>query len=192
MEGICVNMALIRFIVWLKLMQHCKATIPTLPPPKRKNRWGWSITGGKECDLGRKNPRMPLPRRSFRCTILSRLFPCPLRTPGHLSQDHHLTPVTRPSDLVISQLATGHCPWPSSSLCCCCYCLVTKQVVSDSSATPWTEVCQASLSMGFPTGKRTGVGCHFLLQGIYPTERLNPCLQHWQVDSLPLSHLGST
>ena len=40
-------------------------------------------------------------------------------------------------------------------------------------------------------GKNTGVGCHFLPQGIFPTQRLNPHLLHWQVDSLPLSHQGS-
>ena len=42
----------------------------------------------------------------------------------------------------------------------------------------------------FP-GKNTGVGCHFLLQGIFPTQGLNPHLPHQQVDSSPLSHLGS-
>ena len=35
------------------------------------------------------------------------------------------------------------------------------------------------------------MSCHFLLQGIFPTEGLNPCLLHWQADSLPLSCLGS-
>ena len=35
---------------------------------------------------------------------------------------------------------------------------------------------------------QTGVGCHFLLQGIFPTQRSNPHLLHWQADSLPLSH----
>ena len=43
-------------------------------------------------------------------------------------------------------------------------------------------------------GKNTGVGCHFLLQGIFPTQRSNPrlpCLLDWQADSLPLSRLGS-
>ena len=43
-------------------------------------------------------------------------------------------------------------------------------------------------------GKNTGVGCHFLLQGILPVQVLNPCLLClllWQADSLPLSHLGS-
>ena len=35
------------------------------------------------------------------------------------------------------------------------------------------------------------MGCHFLLQGFFPTQGLNPCLLHWQADSLPLSHLQS-
>ena len=44
----------------------------------------------------------------------------------------------------------------------------------------------------FP-GKNTGVGCHFLLQGIFLTQGSNPPLRllHWQADSLPLSHWGS-
>ena len=41
----------------------------------------------------------------------------------------------------------------------------------------------------FP-GKNTGVGCHLLLQGIFPTQGSNPSLLHWQADSLPLSYLG--
>ena len=43
-------------------------------------------------------------------------------------------------------------------------------------------------------GKKTGVGCHFLLQGIFPTKELNLsllCLLHWHADSLPLHHLLS-
>ena len=41
--------------------------------------------------------------------------------------------------------------------------------------------------------KNTGVGCHFFLQGIFPTQGSNLCLLHllhWQVDSLPLSYTG--
>ena len=37
-------------------------------------------------------------------------------------------------------------------------------------------------------GKNTGAGCHFLLQGIFPTQGSKPgllYLLHWQVDSLP-------
>ena len=41
------------------------------------------------------------------------------------------------------------------------------------------------------SGKNTRVGYHFLLQGIFLTQRLNPSLLHWQEDSLPLSHQGS-
>ena len=44
-------------------------------------------------------------------------------------------------------------------------------------STPWTEACQASLSIGFSRQeywsekkKNTGVGCHFLLQGIFQTQ----------------------
>ena len=41
----------------------------------------------------------------------------------------------------------------------------------------------------FP-GKNAGVGTHFPLQGIFPTQGSNPHLLHWQAGSLPLSHLG--
>ena len=56
--------------------------------------------------------------------------------------------------------------------------------------TPWTVAPQTPLSMRFP-GKNTGVGCHFLLQGIFPTQKSSPCLLYWQVGSLPLSYWGS-
>ena len=56
--------------------------------------------------------------------------------------------------------------------------------------TLWTVACPAPLSMDSP-GKNTGVGCHCLLQRIFPTQRLNPYLLHWQEDSLPLSHQES-
>ena len=39
-------------------------------------------------------------------------------------------------------------------------------------------------------GKNTGVGCHALLQGIFPTQGSNTrvlCLLNWQGGSLPLA-----
>ena len=45
-------------------------------------------------------------------------------------------------------------------------------VMSNSSATLRTVACQASLSVGF-SSKNIGVGCHFLLQGVFPTQGLN-------------------
>ena len=46
----------------------------------------------------------------------------------------------------------------------------------------------------FP-GKNIGVGCHFLLQGIFPTQGSNLhllYLLHWQTSSLPLAPPGKT
>ena len=48
---------------------------------------------------------------------------------------------------------------------------------------------QAPLSVGILQAKSTGVGCHALLQGIFPTQRLNLHLLrllHWQAGSSPL------
>ena len=56
--------------------------------------------------------------------------------------------------------------------------------------TPWIVARQAPLSMGFP-GKNTGVGSHFLLQGIFPTQELNPCLLNRRQILYHLSHQGS-
>ena len=52
----------------------------------------------------------------------------------------------------------------------------------------------ASVHEIFFSGKNGGVGCHFLLQEIFPTQGLNLCLLHlmpWQAPSLLLSHQGS-
>ena len=55
-------------------------------------------------------------------------------------------------------------------------------------ATPWTEACQSPLSMVlWDPSKNTGVGCHFLLQGIFPIQDSNPltniscgsCIGRW-------------
>ena len=48
---------------------------------------------------------------------------------------------------------------------------------------------QAPLSMGF-SRQDTGLGCHSPLQGIFPTQKSNPGLLHWQADSLPLAPPG--
>ena len=58
----------------------------------------------------------------------------------------------------------------------------------------WTVARQAHLSMEF-SRQDTGVGCHFLLQGIFLIQASKLCLLyllHWQADSLPLLHLGSS
>ena len=40
-------------------------------------------------------------------------------------------------------------------------------------------------------GKNIGVGCHFLLQGIFPTQGSNPGLPHCRQTLYRLSHQGS-
>ena len=60
--------------------------------------------------------------------------------------------------------------------------------------TPWTIVLQSSFLCPWNfTDKNTGVGCHFLLQGIFPTQESNPhllCILYWQASSLPLGPPG--
>ena len=57
--------------------------------------------------------------------------------------------------------------------------------------TAWTIIYhQDPLPMDF-SGKNSGISCHFSLQGIFPTQGLNFHFLHWQVDTLPLCHLGS-
>ena len=66
-------------------------------------------------------------------------------------------------------------------------------VVPDSFRPHGLQLTRLLCPWDFP-GKNTGVGCHFLLQGIFPTQGSNlrlRCLLHWQVDSLPLGHLGN-
>ena len=57
-------------------------------------------------------------------------------------------------------------------------------------ASPWTVAYQALGPWIFP-GKSTGVGCHFLLQGIFLTQGSNPGLPHCRQMLYPLSHQGS-
>ena len=72
------------------------------------------------------------------------------------------------------------------SVCAC-------SVMSDSLQPHGLYTARLLCPWDFP-GRNIGVGYHFLLQGIFPTQGSNSyllCLLHWQVDYLPLSHLGS-
>ena len=72
--------------------------------------------------------------------------------------------------------------------------MVVCLVMSDSFATPWTVAHLAPLSMEF-SSQDTQIDCHFLLQGIFLIQGMNPCLLYplqWQADSFPLRHQGSS
>ena len=59
-----------------------------------------------------------------------------------------------------------------------------------SGKTPWTVAYRLLRPWDFP-GKNTGVGCHFLLQEIFPTLGLNPGLPHCRQTLYRLSHQGN-
>ena len=70
-----------------------------------------------------------------------------------------------------------------------CFC----SVMSNSYQLPGLWPTKLHGPWNFP-GKNTKVGCHFLLQGIFPTRGSNPHvlhLLHWQANSLPLHCLES-
>ena len=80
----------------------------------------------------------------------------------------------------------------------CCVCVsvcpqVHARVHVSLLADPWTVAHQAPLFMEFSRQEYWSF-CHFLLQGIFPSQGLNSPLfrlLHWQAGSLPLCHLGS-
>ena len=57
-------------------------------------------------------------------------------------------------------------------------CVLCCLVVSDS-LQPMDCSLPGSSVHGDSPSKNTGVGCHFFLQGIFPTQGLNPHLLHW-------------
>ena len=56
-------------------------------------------------------------------------------------------------------------------------CVLNRSVISDSLQLHGLEPTRFLCPWDFP-GKNPGWGCHFLLQGILPTQRLNPGLLH--------------
>ena len=76
---------------------------------------------------------------------------------------------------------------------CVCVSMVSHPVVFDSL---WPHGCSLpgpSVQWNIP-GNNIGTGCHFLLQGMFTTQGSNTCLLcllHWQMNSLPLHHLGT-
>ena len=70
---------------------------------------------------------------------------------------------------------------------CVCVCVHMCSVVSDSFQPFGIEPAGLLCPWDSP-GKNSGVGCHFLLQGIFPTQGLNPSLLRflpWQASSSP-------
>ena len=112
-------------------------------------------------------------------------LPCP--PPGDLPHPG-MEPMSLTSFALAGGFFTTSATWETSLL-------VRKVKVKSLShvplfATPWTVAYQVLLPMGF-SRQEYWVGCYFLFQGLFVIKGLNPCLLHWQADSLPLSHQES-
>ena len=81
----------------------------------------------------------------------------------------------------LTERNTTPLPW------CVCMCVICSVV--SYSATP-RILCPVLRPCDSP-GKNTGVGCHVLLQGIFPTQGSNPGLLHGRQVLYHLSHQGS-
>ena len=66
----------------------------------------------------------------------------------------------------------------------------SRSIVSDSLRPYGLQPTRCLHPWDFP-GKSTGVGCHFLLQGVFPTQGSNPGLQHCRQILYRLSHQRS-
>ena len=80
--------------------------------------------------------------------------------------------------------------WVNSSNLNMCVC-VSRSVVPNSLRPHLLQSTRFLCPWDFP-GKDTGVGCHLLLQGIFPTQRLNPGLLHCRQILYQPSYKGIT
>ena len=93
---------------------------------------------------------------------------------------------------VLSFCAHIRCVMHLVFLCSMCVCVLSRSVVTYSLRPHGLQPARLLCPWNF--NKNTGVGCQFLLQGIFLIQGSNPSLRyllHWQADSLPLSHLRS-
>ena len=92
-----------------------------------------------------------------------------------------------------SSVLENECVWKLKACLRCLHVLSLVAQLSPALFDPMDCSPPGSSVHGDSPGKNTGVGCHALLQGIFPTQRLSSCLLcllHWQVDSLPLEPPG--
>ena len=75
-------------------------------------------------------------------------------------------------------------------LICSCVCVLVAQSCPTLCDTMDCSLPSSSVHRDSP-GKNTGMGCHFPLPGIFPTQGLNPGLLHYRQILYHLSHQGS-
>ena len=75
-------------------------------------------------------------------------------------------------------------------VCVVCVCLVAQSCPN--LCDPMDCNLPGSFVHGDSPGKKTGVGCHTLFQGIFPTQRSNPGISHCRWILYQLSHTKNT
>ena len=116
------------------------------------------------------------------------------KIPSAKKGDQNMTPQNTPFWCLFFREGSWVNRWRKRSLPSPSLTEVHLGVCSVVSASSWPHGLYPSRLLcpwDFP-GKTTGVGCHFLLWGIFLTQGSNVCLLNWQADSWPLRHLGST
>ena len=171
-----------------KLFFHnCCSAVDTvlLTSPKKKenncvsgyHRKPTSVSGWEECGSDRVS--RVAPATWINCSALFSSHLLYSLTPVIFSS--HLWSPPRNSCWVLKQKCSSF-----KVICCCC------SVAKLCPPLLWRHGLQTArlLCPWDFSGKNTRVGCHFILQGIFPTQGLNSCLLHWQAGSLALSQQG--
>ena len=134
-----------------------------------------------------------------RCYPLTGACQAPLSM-GFLRQEYwNGLPFPSPGDLLYQGLSLHILHWQAGSLpqshlgsplyALCCA-VLSRSFMSDS-LQPNGLQPPGSFVHGDSPGKNSGVGCHFLLQGIFPTQGSNPGLPHCKRLLYHLSHQGN-
>ena len=76
-----------------------------------------------------------------------------------------------------------------TQVCCCCCAVLSHSVVSDAFQPHGLWPTRLLCPWDFP-GRSTGVGCHALFQGIFPTQGWNLSFLHCRQTLYHLSHQG--
>ena len=106
-----------------------------------------------------------------------------LHSRGRISKTYHVCP---PLDRQPTLISSCIQPLPILAVCVC---LVAQSCLT--LCDPMDCGPPGSSVHGHSPGQNTGVGCHALLQGIFPLQGLNPGLPHCRQILYSLSHQGS-
>ena len=112
-----------------------------------------------------------------------------LHPPPRDLPDPGIEPTSLLSPVLEGWFVTTSATWEALTGICAVLCLVAQSCPT--LCDPMDCSLPGSSVLRDSPGKNTGVGCHFLLQGIFLTQGLSLCLLPWQADCLLQSHQGS-